>query len=548
LPGGGPVDQIAFFEDGARETRTYDAAYRAQHIQIVDPELITEEDVLLDYDYAYDGAGNITDIVDSVEPGRSWTYAYDPANRLTSAAAQDTANGVYTFGYGDDGLGNRQTYTANGDAYTYTYGDGSPNRLVQVAGPGGQTVSYSYDDEGRLVECNGDRFYYDAKGRMNRFENAEGSKLAFYSYDHLGRRISKSASDKTITLYHYDEQGRLIAETDADGNVQVEYIWLDWRPTAMIVPGGSTPDDDTADDDVIDDDTVDDDTIDDDTTDDDSADDDTGDDDDDDCGGCTDGGDLLENWFEQDKMGVMEQDYEVYAIHTDHLGTPVAVSDLTGQVVWTHRFSPFGKTIELNEDADGDGVKLTLNLRFPGQYYDAESGLHYNWHRYYDPETGRYLTNDTKVELISSYKYVYSRPTLLKDPTGLIVNGGISPYGSCCHKGENPPESGNGTWLGKMMYMVTHQLCRCHYYCKRDPSFGGGPEISDPRTHFELDGRCDAWSLGAFDATIGRIDEPSGCACAAGDKKIINPNVKDGFCVNMLNPDEPDEDDNDICK
>jgi len=81
-------------------------------------------------------------------------------------------------------------------------------------------------------------------------------------------------------------------------------------------------------------------------------------------------------------------------------------------------FSPFGKTIELNEDADGDGVKLTLNLRFPGQYYDAESGLHYNWHRYYDPETGRYVTPD-KVQWRFAYNYVNSNPILFKDPLGL---------------------------------------------------------------------------------------------------------------------------------
>jgi len=119
-------------------------------------------------------------------------------------------------------------------------------------------------------------------------------------------------------------------------------------------------------------------------------------------------------------MGVMEQDYEVYAIHTDHLGTPVAVSDLSGQVVWTHRFSPFGKTIELNEDADGDGVTLTLNLRFPGQYYDAESGLHYNWYRYYDPETGRYVTIDeSKMTVDESNLYLYDlNPIKNKDFNG----------------------------------------------------------------------------------------------------------------------------------
>ncbi|HPQ70539.1 MAG TPA: RHS repeat-associated core domain-containing protein [bacterium] len=120
----------------------------------------------------------------------------------------------------------------------------------------------------------------------------------------------------------------------------------------------------------------------------------------------------------------MERTHPADDFFFDHLGTPVAVSDLSGQVVWTHRFSPFGKTIELNEDVDGDGVKLTLNLRFPGQYYDAESGLHYNWHRYYDPETGRYVMLYTLPNNIAHnlrrYIYVFNNPLKDSDISGLM--------------------------------------------------------------------------------------------------------------------------------
>ena len=128
----------------------------------------------------------------------------------------------------------------------------------------------------------------------------------------------------------------------------------------------------------------------------------------------------------------MERTFPADDISFDHLGTPVAVSDLSGQVVWTHRFSPFGKTIELNEDADGDGVKLTLNLRFPGQYYDAESGLHYNWHRYYDPETGRYISHDIIIgDLLSNYIYTGNNPLRNFDSNGLV----FFPKGPCCRTG-----------------------------------------------------------------------------------------------------------------
>lgn len=68
---------------------------------------------------------------------------------------------------------------------------------------------------------------------------------------------------------------------------------------------------------------------------------------------------------------------KMFWIHTDHLGTPLSVTDVNRRIVWSAEYEPFGAA-RVDEDPDGDNSTLTLNLRFPGQYADAESGTYYN--------------------------------------------------------------------------------------------------------------------------------------------------------------------------
>ncbi len=114
----------------------------------------------------------------------------------------------------------------------------------------------------------------------------------------------------------------------------------------------------------------------------------------------------------------------VYHVHNDHLGTPQALTDETGATVWKASYSPFGKATVTTE-------QIKFNLRFPGQYYDAETGLHYNWHRYYDPALGRYLQSDRLglFDGVDTYGYVHGNPLIRIDPTGefawVLVGGAI---------------------------------------------------------------------------------------------------------------------------
>lgn len=114
------------------------------------------------------------------------------------------------------------------------------------------------------------------------------------------------------------------------------------------------------------------------------------------------------------------QNGTVYAIHSDHLGTPRVITDPSNTEVWRWDSDPFGTTAA-NEDPDVDGNSFTFNLRFPGQYYDSETRKHYNYFRDYDPAIGRYLQPDPLgIEGgIGLYTYALNNPMLWMDSLGL---------------------------------------------------------------------------------------------------------------------------------
>jgi RHS repeat-associated protein len=96
----------------------------------------------------------------------------------------------------------------------------------------------------------------------------------------------------------------------------------------------------------------------------------------------------------------------LYYYHNDHRGTPQAVTDSAGNTVWKATYDPFGQaTVTVNT--------ITNNLRDAGMYFDSETGLHYNWHRYYDPKTGGYIT----VEPLGVVPGAASSPTVPREIT-----------------------------------------------------------------------------------------------------------------------------------
>jgi len=289
-------------------------------------------------------------------------------DQFTYSAVDRLATASGTFGtraYGYDGVGNRLSMSSSVGSQIYRYAPES-NRLQ-----GDSTFTYLTDPNGNRTERRtgdgaGNLYSYSSRNRLESVGDlASGNLRATYSYNGLGQRMSKTVAGAT-TRFAYGLTPYLLAEMTASGTTLSEYVYLDGAPLARlgpIVPVRPPPPIDT-----------------------------TG----------------------------MPYHYFI----DDSLGTPVELMDSNGIVVWKATYDPFGAAT-VNDDADGDGNRLTVNLRFPGQYFDAESGLHYNYLRDYDPATGRYIQSDP-IGLaggINTYAYVGGNPISFFDPSGLCPCG-----------------------------------------------------------------------------------------------------------------------------
>jgi RHS repeat-associated protein len=189
--------------------------------------------------------------------------------------------------------------------------------------------------------------------------------VATYKVNALGQRLEKVSSGVT-TRYVYDEQGHLLGEYDSTGKLIQETVWLEDLPVATLRPTGASG---------------------------------------------------------------TPTPINVYYVLADHLGSPRAVvrpSD--NKIMWRwDNAEPFGANAA-NENPAGGGT-FKYALRFPGQYYDAETATHYNYYRDYDPQIGRYAESDPIGLMggINTYAYVRSNPTRRSDRRGLD-NPGLGPY------------------------------------------------------------------------------------------------------------------------
>lgn len=220
---------------------------------------------------------------------------------------------------------------------------------------------------------------------------------------------------------------------------------------------------------------------------------------------------------------------EFYGVHTDHLGTPRWLTDRDQEVVWSAEYEAFG-TAYVDADPDQDGKDVEFNLRFPGQYFDGESGLHYNYYRDYDPSIGRYIQSDP-IGLaggLNTYVYVSNNPLYYIDPLGLnqmnrspYAPGSSSPsyvggfVGGAFDFGKNYMDMREAWWKGADKYF------HCKANCEAAQRGEGGQDvaecISDTREWYDQNVKGDPASASAADQAANLHGRSQGTLSPKGD-------------------------------
>lgn len=342
--------------------------------------------------WVYDAAGRRTELTTS---GRRLSFSYDAAGQEVNRRV----GGAVALSHVFDALGRltEQSVTGAGGrrvqrrAYEYRHDGNLVAVDDQLSGPRrfdldaagrvtavharGWTERYAYDEAGnqteadwpathpgqeatgarayagtRITRAGGVRYEHDAQGRVvlrRRTRLSRKPDTWRYAWDAEDRLTSVVTPDGTVWSYRYDPLGRRIAKESAAGE-RMLFTWdgptLCEQTTEAANPVTLTWDHDG-----------------------------------------------LRPLAQTERIGATPQeaiDERFFAIVTDLVGTPTELIDESGEVAWRTRSTLWGTTTWTS-----DATAYTP-LRFPGQYFDAETGLHYNYFRYYDPSGAQYLSSD----------------------------------------------------------------------------------------------------------------------------------------------------------
>ena len=360
----------------------------------------------------YDGLLRVTSI-NATSPAdaliQNYSYTYDDAGNIRK---KDTEHGAYAYSYDklDRLIGSDNPHLSD-ESFTY---DAVGNRLSSAAVNG----SWLYNENNELLQAgNRAEYKYDAAGNL--IEKKTAKKTLTFSYD-LDNRLSEVHADGVlIARYVYDPFGRRIWK-----EVRGSRTYFHYSDSGLVAEINSN-------------------------------------------------GNIQKSYgyrpdspWGTDPLFVRENGKNYWFLN-DHLGTPQQIVAENGGVVWKAQYQVFGKA-EVDSSSS-----VTNNLRFPGQYHDEETGLYYNWNRYYDPESGRY----TQVDPIgfeggiNIYIYSINNTLMFTDPYGLKVY-------LCCREIQVSP------FLDKIAKSCGYRHCFIRTYSKEA---GMGPANNGP---------LPAWPLG----------------------------------------------------
>ena len=332
------------------------------------PDTYQEYRALQQRTYAYDAGGRPRELTDLLRGNRSFELdTVGRVIRMTSSA------GIETYSY--DALGNTVASSAPGHVDGEDGNRIYNGHLLRKAG----RTHYEYDAEGRLTRVlrstlSGQRrvwtYTWNSLGLLTETATPDGTRWR-YEYDPLGRRRAKLQLDpqgETVerTLFEWDHT-RLVEQFTTAANGEIRITTWDYEP-ANYRPSAQR---------------------------------------------------------EQVWAGDADQrsyDQRFYAIVADVSGAPSELVTPDGRIAWQQTTSLWGAQVAAPES------ETDCPLRFAGQYFDAESGLHYNYHRYYDPETGSYVSADPLGIAPKANPRTYvDNPLIQSDPLGLYSPQRLDP-------------------------------------------------------------------------------------------------------------------------